>query len=136
MLGWTAKGAEANVESGSLKITGAAGRQSLLVNSKLRITGPAELKLRVRAKSDGTGRLQWRTVDQELFPKTGQDQSFKITGGDWQELSVPLAIEAQVVHLRFFPPKKKSALEIDWIEIKPAQGKPERWDFDASTKKQ
>lgn len=134
LLGWTARGASIAVDSGSLKVTGADGRQPLLVNSKLRIDGPLEVKLRIRTKAKGTGRLQWRTEEQELFPKTGQNQSFQITGGQWQEVSVPLVVEGKLVQLRFFPPKMKQAVEIDWIEIGSTRGNDQqRWDFDAST---
>jgi len=130
MLGWTAKGADVSVESGSLKIT-AAGRQPLLVNAKLRVDGPAEA--RIRAQANGTGRLQWRAETQALFPASGQSKSFKIVGGDWQELTVPLAVEGRVVHVRFFLPDRKRPVEIDWIEIAPTGGSDkerQRWDFE------
>jgi len=131
MRGWTAKGADVSVESGSLKIT-AAGRQPLLVNAKLRVDGPAEARLRIRTPADGTARLQWRTETQALFPTSGQSKSFKIVGGDWQELTVPLAVEGRLVHVRFFPPAQKQPVEIDWIEIGSAEGNDkerQRWDF-------
>jgi hypothetical protein len=81
MLGWTAKSADVSVKAGSLQVT-AAGRQPLLVNNKMRVDGPVEFKLRLRAQANGTARLQWRTEDQELFPPTGQSKSFAIAGGD------------------------------------------------------
>ena len=55
-------------------------------------------------KEDGAARLQWRTEGQEDFSASGQEKSFDVVGGDWQELSVPLAIEGHLVHLRLFPP--------------------------------
>ena len=89
-----------------------------------------EVKLRIKTHAGGSGRLQWRTEDQELFPETGQVNSFKADGG-WQELSVPLAVEGRLVQVRLFLPAQKQPLEIDWIEVIPAEGdkKKQRWDF-------
>ena len=132
MLGWIAKGGDISVQSGSLRIS-AIGRSPLLTNAKVRTRGPAVVKLRLRTSMDCTSRLQWRTEDQELFPKTGQSKSFDVTGGDWQTLSVPLATQDRVVHVRLFTPAHKQSLEIDWIEIGPSDGKTpqaQRWDFD------
>ncbi len=131
MLGWTAKNAEATVEGDSLRLT-PNGRQAFLSNAKVRVSGPVEFKLRIRTRVDGTARLQWRTEGQERFPATGQLKSFTVAGGDWQELSVPLAVEGRLVHLRLFLPDPKRTVEIDWIEIGPADENVKdrkRWDF-------
>ncbi|MFC1597381.1 sulfatase [Planctomycetota bacterium] len=131
MLGWIAKNAQATVEGDSLRIS-PAGRQPFIANAKVRASGPVEVRLRIRAQKDGTGRLQWRTEGQELFPATGQTKSLAVAGGDWQELSVPLAVEGRLVHMRFFPPAQKRPVEIDWIEIAPTGGsdkETQRWVF-------
>ena len=135
MLGWTAKNAEATVEGDSLRLT-PAGRQPFVANARVRVSGPVEVSLRIRAPKKGTGRLQWRTEGQDLFPKTGQNKSFAVAGGNWQELSVPLAVEGRLVHVRFFLPDRKQPVEIDWFEIGPADGNAnerKRWNFDAPT---
>ena len=135
MLGWTARSADISVEAGSLKVA-STSRNPLLINNKMRINGPVEFNLRIRAHVSGTARLQWRTEDQQLFPPTGQSKTFALTGGDWQELTVPLAVKGRLVHVRFVLPAQKQPIEIDWIQIGTArasgQGR-ERWDFDAST---
>jgi arylsulfatase A-like enzyme len=134
MLGWIAKNAGATVEGNSLRIS-PAGRQPFIANARVRATGPVEVKLRIRAPKDGTGRLQWRTEGQGGFPKTGQSKSFDVTSGDWQELNVPLAVEGQLVHLRLFLSDSKRPTEIDWIEIGPKDGIDQdrnRWDFKQS----
>ncbi len=137
LLGWAAKSATVKFDSDSLVVEVPSGRQSFITNAKLRMDGPVEFKMRVRTQASGTGRIQWRTEAQKSFPKNGQDQSFKIVGGDWQELSVPLAVDGKLIHLRLFPPRQKQPLFIDWIEIVPNAAKPEgrkRWDFrDAKT---
>ena len=131
MLGWLARGGAVSVESGSLRIR-AVGGKPLLANAKVRADGPVEVRLRIRTPGNGTGRLQWRTEGQKRFPKSGQTTPFTTRGGNWQELSVPLAVEGRLIHLRLFPPVQKHPVEIDWIEITPtgdgATGE-QRWDF-------
>ena len=122
---------DVSVQSDSLQIA-AAGRQPFLANAKLRVDGPVEVRLRIRTDARGTGRLQWRTEEQTLFPATGQTASFGVRSGDWQELSVPLAVEGRLVHVRLFLPVQKQPVEIDWIEITPTGGNDkerQRWDF-------
>jgi arylsulfatase A-like enzyme len=136
MLGWTAKNAEATVEGDSLRLT-PNGRQAFLTNAKVRANGPVEFRLRVRTRVGGTARLQWRTEGQKLFPTTGQSRSFAVAGGDWQELSVSLAVEGRLVHVRFFLPDRKRPVEIDWIEIGSDDGNAKdqnRWDFNGPEK--
>ena len=140
MLGWIARNAEATVEGESLRIS-PAGRQPFIANAKLRANGPVEVRLRIRTLKNGTGRLQWRTEGQDRFPETGQGKSFDVAGGDWQELSVPLAVEGRLVQVRFFLPDRKRPVEIDWIEIMPTEANDkerQRWDFQdaADTKKE
>ncbi|MDP6357176.1 MAG: sulfatase-like hydrolase/transferase, partial [Planctomycetota bacterium] len=130
MLGWITKNAEVAVEGNSLRIISSG--QPFLANAKIKVTGPVEVKLRIQSQKNGTGRLQWRTEGQKLFPKTGQTKSFKTRAGDWQELTIPLAVEGRLIHLRLFPPAQKQPIEIDWIEITPTDGnkkEKQRWDF-------
>jgi arylsulfatase A-like enzyme len=126
MLGWIAKNAEAFVEGESLRIS-PAGRQPFIANAKVQAIGPTRVKLQIKTAKPGTAHLQWRTQDQNNFPETGQRQSFDVAGGDWQEIIVPLAVEGQLVHVRFFPSDNKRPTEIDWIEIES-----KRWDFTTS----
>jgi hypothetical protein len=134
LLGWVARNAAVAVTNESLRIT-PTGRQSFIANAKVRVDGPAEVRLCIRTQKDGTSRLQWRTEDQDSFPETGQRQSFDVAGGDWQELSVPLDVNGRLVHLRLFMPDSKQPTEIDWIKIGPKDGNAndsKRWDFNES----
>jgi len=134
LLGWLARNAEASIEGNSLRIS-PAGRQSFIANAKVRANGPVEVRFRIRTQKDGTGRIQWRTEGQEGFPKDGQSKSFDLVGGDWQEVSVPLAVEGRLVHMRFHMHDSTRLTEIDWIEIGPQKGNAkdrERWDFKQS----
>ena len=131
MLDWIARGAEASIEDGSVQLT-PTSRQPFLTHNKLRANGPVEVRLRIRTKRNGKGRLQWRTPDQKSFPKTGQSQTFDVVGGDWQELRVPLNEQVRMAHLRIHLSDTKRPTEIDWIEIIPTGGKnkaKQRWDF-------
>jgi arylsulfatase A-like enzyme len=137
MLGWIARNAAVAVADESLRIT-PTGRQSFIANAKVRVDGPVQVRLRIRPQKNGTSRLQWRTEDQDTFPKAGQSQSFVVAGGDWQELSVPLEANGRLVHVRLFMPDPKRPTEIDWIEIGPKDGHAndrKRWDFKANENK-
>lgn len=133
LLGWVVRGARVSVSDGRLEIL-PSGAQPFLAHTGVRSDGSVEITLRIRSKVDGKARLQWRTEGQDKFPKEGQGKSFELTGGDWQELKVVLPVESRLVHLRFFPPKQKQAVEIDWIELSPRKGpakETQRWDFGA-----
>ncbi len=136
ILGWSSKNAEASIEDESLRIR-PVGRQPFIANAKLRVIGPVEVKLRIRPQKSGTGRFQWRTEGQESFPETGQRQSFDVTGGDWQELSVPLDVKGRLIHIRLFMPDSKHSTEINWMEIVSKDAMPKhrkRWDFKTTAK--
>ena len=136
LLGWTAKNANAKVEGKVLHLT-PTGRQSFLVNSKVRASGSVEVRLRIQTPQDGMGSLQWRMEGQEKFPQTGQSQSFAVAGGEWQEVRVPLDIKGRAIHLRLFLPTAKRPVEIDWIEMETTvenTKQRKRWDFDAAVK--
>jgi hypothetical protein len=80
------------------------------------VNGPVEVRLRIRVEKKGIGHLQWRTEGQDTFPKQGQNQSFDLSEGEWQEVSLPLNAECRLVHVRLFV-SDSMATEIDWIEI-------------------
>ena len=137
LLGWTARSAAASVVDESLRIT-PESRRPFIANAKVRVDGPAQVRLRIRTRKDGTGRLQWRTEDQDSFPEVGQLQSFDVAGGDWQERSIPLDVDGRLVHVRLFMPDSKRPTEIDWIEISAKDGPDDQrklWDFKATDKK-
>ncbi|MGI9471205.1 MAG: sulfatase-like hydrolase/transferase, partial [Rubripirellula sp.] len=136
MLGWITKNAEASVEGESLRIS-PAGRQPFIANARLRVSGPVEVRLRIKSPKNGTVQLQWRTEGQESFPKTGQRKSLELAGGDWQELSVPLDVKGSLVHLRIFPSGSKWISQIDWVEISskdPNANHRKRFDFKRAAK--
>jgi hypothetical protein len=50
---------------------------------------------------------------------------FEVKPGDWQDLSIELKTTGLLGTLRLYLPDS----DIDSIEIAPAKGKAERWDF-------
>jgi hypothetical protein len=74
--------------------------------------------------------VQWRTAAQEEFPASGQVAEFALGASeDWLEAKVTLPVEGMLLHLRLYLPAQKNPVEIDWVELAPARGKPQRWDF-------
>ena len=49
----------------------------------------------------------------------------EIKAGEWQELKLDLADKSPLGTLRVYLPDA----EIDFIEVAPAKGKPQRWNF-------
>ena len=128
---WVVRNANAIVTGDSLQIN-PVGRQPFIANAKVRASDPVEVRFRIWTQERGTARLQWRTEGQDGFPVEGQSKSFEVAGGDWQELSVPLDVDGQLIHLRVFMPDSKRATKIGWIEIRPKDGNArnrKRWEF-------
>jgi arylsulfatase A-like enzyme len=131
LLGWVAKACRVSVKAEALQVT-ATGRRPFLANVRTRAKGPLELKLRIRTSADGAGKVQWRTADQESFPDIGQTAPFRVAGGQWRELRVPLPVEGQLAHIRLFTPVEERPIEIDQIELwrtGATTKRVERWDF-------
>jgi hypothetical protein len=75
--------------------------------------------------------VQWRTAVQDTFPDSGQTVDFALVAtGDWSEAVVVLPVAGSLLHLRLYLPAQKSPVEIDWVELKSATGKTQRWDFE------
>ena len=55
--------------------------------------------------------------------------AFQLTGSAWQEVSVTLPADGPLGIVRLYLPAQNEPVQLDWIELKPAQGKSQRWDF-------
>ena len=102
--------------------------------------GSVLANVRLRSAKGGKATLQWRTSDQKDFSAKGQSKKVSIKGGDWQDVEIKLPVKGTLQHLRMFLPVGKEPLEIDWIELKPADAKADtkqtkRWDFGTSMMK-
>jgi hypothetical protein len=128
LRGWVPKGAKTTLHEGALVVE-AEGKSPFIAMTGLKQTGPVTLRLRVRS-AGGPARVQWRTAAQEGFLASGQTVDFAFAAsGDWSEAQVVLPVEGSLLHLRLYLPAQKNPVEIDWIELAPAGGKPQRWDF-------
>lgn len=128
LRGWVPKAARISVGEGSIVVEG-DGRNPFLAVTRLELTGPVTLRLRVRA-AGGAARAQWRTATQEGFPATGQTTEFALpAGGSWTEVKATLPVDGAMQHLRLYLPAEKEGVEVDWIELAPATGPVRRWDF-------
>jgi arylsulfatase A-like enzyme len=126
LQGWIARNAKIISDSKRIMIQG-SGRHSFLATNQVSSEGETEVTLQIRGA--GKGRIQWRTNDQEEFPKN-QFQEFAVEGSDWTKVTVPLPVEGTLVQLRVFPPNSKKAIGLAWIEVaSKASGKKQRWDF-------
>jgi hypothetical protein len=119
--------------AGALRIE-SDGRTPFLGTGQVKQAGPVTLKLRIRAEKAGTGKVQWKTAEQEAFPETGQTTGYELKAGqDWQEIIVSLPIQGKAGIVRLYLPVA-STVEIETMEFTSTKtGQVTRkWDFSKS----
>jgi len=127
--GWVPKSSKATIRDGALVVE-ADGKNPFLGLTGLKHTGPVTLSLRAKSVG-GPAKVQWRTADQETFPASGQVAEFTLpASADGAEAKVALPVTGSLLHLRLHLPAQAGPVTLDWVELKPATGKPQRWDFD------
>jgi hypothetical protein len=127
--GWKAQGCSAEEKDGALIVTGEKAA-SFLGIAGLKLAGPVDIVLRTKGAA-GRAKVQWRTSDQEEFPKEGQIAEFDYPGGDeFRETVVTLPTKDFAVHLRIYLPKGSQPIAFDQIEAKPRAGKSAKWTFE------
>lgn len=122
---WKERGCKATAAEGILTVknTGKPG-MAFLGHGMTKMNGPAVVKLRVRSATGGAGKI-------DSLPQTSADPSvihstpLEVKPGEWQELKVDLKEKAPLGTMRLYLPDS----EIDFIEVTPANGKTQRWDF-------
>jgi arylsulfatase A len=130
--GWVPRSCQATIEQGMLVVKG-EGPVPLLGIGGLKHEGPVTLRLRARS-GGGPAKVVWRTSDQKDFPASGQTAQFTLVGGhQWSEVSVELPVQGTLPQLRLYLPAQRQPVEIEWIELHPAKGEPQRWDFGKQT---
>jgi hypothetical protein len=117
LQGWKARNCTADVKSGIATISKLSDA-SFLGFSAAKHSGPSTIKLRIKAAA-GESHLDW-------LPGGVQDKAktvpYKLSGGDWQELTIAVPATGPLGIVRVYLPKQDHPIEIDWIEIesKPA----------------
>jgi arylsulfatase A-like enzyme len=130
LQGFKARNCAAVVKEGALVVTG-QGKEPFLGVSAGRMAGATIVKLRVRCAQDGAGKVEWLGVnkpDAKIPPKS---VPFTLAGGDWQTVMVELPAKGQLGILRLYLPAQQQPVEVAWVDVKPAAGKGERWNFGA-----
>jgi arylsulfatase A-like enzyme len=128
--GWKERGCKAVPADGILTMTGTGqANAAFLGHGMAKLNGPAVVKLRVRSATGGAGKI-------ECYPKSVGDPTgmtsaaFDVKAGDWQEVTVELTDKAPLGTMRLFlPATPDKPVEIDSIEVRPAAGSAQRWDF-------
>lgn len=126
LQGWKARGCEAEVKDGVLVISGKSAAPFLGVGAG-KFSGPSVLTFRMRTAADGAGKVEW-LPDPKAADKA-KSVPYKIGGGDWREVKVDVPAEGSLGILRLYLPAEKEPVQLDWVELKPAQGKAQRWKF-------
>ncbi len=85
MAGLVPKFCKVTVIDGALRIE-ADGRTPFLGSGRVKFAGPLKLNLRIRSQAGGSGKVQWKTAEQDAFPATGQVVNFDVPG--WQRLAI------------------------------------------------
>ncbi len=129
--GWLCRNGTLAVKDGALVITPEAGAKTapFLARAGLDLPGPVTATLRVRAKQGGASSLAWRTSEQKDFTAENTARFTWPTGTEWQELKVELPAKGRLIHLRVSPAHGSSALEVQSIELRGHDSKPQVWRF-------
>jgi len=133
--GWICRTGTLLVKDGALVIKpdakAAPNARPFLARTGLDLPGPVSLVIRARSSKGGTASIAWRAQGQADFPP-GQTVSFDWPTGDgWQEARAELPVQGRLIHLRLTPPRDAGDIAIQSIEMRPAQGEPCVWRFDA-----
>jgi arylsulfatase A-like enzyme len=125
LQGWKARGCLATVKDGVVAVKANDAAPFLGVGAG--VAGPAAVSFRARCAKGGAGRVEW--VRPGAAPKREDTAPFTLAPGDWQTLDVAVPAEGQLGILRLYLPAVQQQVEVDWIELKPKDGKPRRWEF-------
>ena len=125
-MGWKNRNCATSFKDSILTAKGTGTAPFLGVGANL--TGPAKVTFRLRTATGGDGHIDLiRTTSGKetgivAFPYTAK-------GGDWQEITVDLPHQGPATIMRLYLPHASEAVDIDWVELKPASAKPHRWEF-------
>jgi uncharacterized sulfatase len=103
-----------------------------VTHSDLDISGPVTARLRVRAQQGGKSTFTWRTKQQPDFLAENTFAFDWPRSADWQQIEADLPVKGRLIHLRITPGKEAAGLEIECIELRGKDGKPQVWRFTAT----
>jgi arylsulfatase A-like enzyme len=126
LMGWKNRNCAASVKDSILTAKGTGPAPFLGIGANL--TGPAKVTFRLRTATGGDGHI-------DLVPTTGSKTAeivafpYSAKPGEWQEITVDLPNKGAAAIMRLYLPHASEAVDIDWVELKPAGAKARRWDF-------
>ncbi|MGQ9562444.1 MAG: sulfatase [Thermogutta sp.] len=125
LMGWKARGCEASVESGVLKLR-AQSETPFLGFSVGKQAGPMRVTFRLQLPRAGEGQIEWIPPD----GAQGQSRSvpYTVTETGMTSVTVNVPWEKPIGILRIYLPKGTPTAEVGWIELETA-GSKRRFDF-------
>jgi uncharacterized sulfatase len=128
--GWLYRNGTLAVKDGALALT-PKNAAAFLTHPGLNVSGPVTVVMRVRAKQGGASSLTWRTKTTADFnPKNTATFDWP-TSSEWKEVKTELPVSDSLVHLRINPGKDCAGVEIQSIELRGKDAKPQIWHFGA-----
>ena len=124
--GWKARGCDAAVKDGIVTVTGKSDAPFLGCGAG-KMSGPTVVTFRARTAGGGAGKVEW--LPTPAATEKAKSVEFKLTGGDWQSVTVELPADGVLGIVRLYLPAAAQPVELDWVELKSAKGKPRRWEF-------
>ncbi len=134
--GWRERYCAATVANGIVTVTGKAlnkknpsitGPFLASYGSKFSV-GPGAIKFRVRSAAGGPGKVELLPSGTDSDPTGMKTMPFTTTGGDWQEVNVPIPYPGPYGMIRLYLPMQAQTVDVDWIEVV-STGKFRRYDF-------
>ncbi|WP_146522564.1 sulfatase [Stieleria varia] len=127
--GLVARNCEMTLASDALRITG-TGRQPFLGTAQVKLAGPLTLQLRVRSRTGGQAKVQWKTIGQDAFPESSQIIAYNLPADpQWQDVSVDVPIDGKAGTIRMYFPAEDSAIEVQSIRFEDSSGRSKHWSF-------
>ena len=127
LMNWKARSCNASVKDGIVTVTG-TGPAPFLGYGVGKEAGPMVVKLRARCAAGGDGKIEWIPDAKGAKPAESNTVPFKLSGGDWQDVSIAVPVKGPVGIVRVYLPAQKQPVEIDSINLK-ASGKAHHFDF-------
>lgn len=126
LQGWKARACTAVASEGIVTVTG-KGDAPFLGFAAGRMEGATTVAFKVKSEHGGAGKVEW--LPSPAAADMAKSVEYRITGGDWQEIVVTLPAEGTLGILRLYLPAQKDPVQIDYVDVKPANGKGQRTDF-------
>lgn len=114
-FGLVPKRSKIELVTGALRVY-ADGNSPFLGTAQVRHAGPMTLKLKLKSKSGGKGKVHWKTAKQNGFPPNDQSVTFEFKGGDeWQDVTVTLPIKEKTSTIRLYLPANDGPVDVALI---------------------